>query len=189
VIDAQVSTYFVAARALGFDVSACLYDVLGKPTIKPRAIPLTDADGVKIVLDAAAARVRTKDGKKYRETADAEQGFVLQTRPETPEEYRARLRADIASAPEAYYQRGEVVRLEEEERDAAFDVWQIGREIRDAQLAGRWPRNPDACIRYGRQCDYWPACSRTASLDDPAAFRRRERAHSELTMGAADAKA
>jgi hypothetical protein len=34
-IDSQVSTYFTGARALGHEVTACLYDVVRKPTIKP----------------------------------------------------------------------------------------------------------------------------------------------------------
>jgi len=141
---------------------------------------VVDADGVKVVRDATGARVRTKDGKKWRETADTAQRFVLETRAETAEEYRLRLRASIAEAPDRYYSRGTIVRLAEEERDAGFDAWHTAREIREAELADRWPRNSDACVRYNRTCDFFPVCTREATLEDPALYRRKESSHEEL---------
>lgn len=184
-MDGQVSTYFAGAAALGHEAAACLYDVIGKPTIRPASVPLTDASGVKIVNDAAGNRVRTKDGKKWRETGDTAQGYVLQTRPETTDEFRARLAASIAESPERYYQRGEVVRLEDEIAAHAFDVWQLGRILRESQLAQRAPKNPDACIAYGRTCAFFDVCSGAASLDDPLRFKRLDNIHPELARASA----
>jgi hypothetical protein len=181
-LDPQVSTYYAGARELGYDVAGCVYDVLGKPGLRPSAVPLVDAEGVKIVHDAQGNRVRTKDGKKFRQTGDAELGYVLQTRPETPAEYGERIACAIAAEPDRYYQRGIVVRLEQEERDAMFDRWQTARLIREAELAGRHPRNPDACVRWGRECDFFGVCTGTASLDDQTQFRRVENVHEELTQ-------
>lgn len=180
-MDTQVSTYYAGAKSLGHDVTGCLYDVLRKPAQRPCQVPLKDEDGCKIVLDQAGERVRTKDGKKWRQTGDAELGYVLQTRPETPEEYEQRLTDEVAENPDKYYQRGEVVRLESEEREAAFDTWQLAREIREAELADAHPRNPDACVRFGRLCSFFDVCTGTASLDDAARFRRLENVHSELS--------
>lgn len=179
-LDSQVSVYYEGARSLGHEVTGCLYDVIRKPGIKPSAVPLTDENGVKIVHDASGQRVRTKDGKKWRESGDTAQGYVLQTRQETAEEYRARLREDIASNPDGYYQRGTVVRLEDEQRDAAFDTWQTARLIREAQVAKRHPRNPEACERYSRMCEFFEACCGMASLDDRTKFRKIESKHEEL---------
>ena len=185
-LDGQVSMYFAGARALGFEPDACLYDVVAKPAQRPRQIPLVDEQGVRIVVDQAGERVRTKDGKRWRETADTAAGYVVQTRPETVEEYRARLLDAIAEAPEQFYRRGEVVRLADEESDAAHDVWQTARAMREAELAGRAPRNVDACERYGSFCQFFDACTNTASLDDPIRFRRAERAHEELATNATE---
>jgi hypothetical protein len=148
-IDAQVSTYFVGARSLGHDVAGCIYDVLRKPALR------------RLLATPEECRRYTKAGEMYKNQREQD---------ETLAEYRARLMADVAARPEEYFTRGEVVRLEEEEMDAAYDVWQIGRVIRESQLTHRWPRNPDACERYGRMCDYWPICSRVASIDDLALF-------------------
>jgi hypothetical protein len=184
VIDPQISTYFAGGKAYGYEIAECIYDVIGKPGLRPSAVPLTDELGNKIVLDANGERVRTKQGK-WRQTGDAAEGYVLQTRPETPDEFRERLTAHIAENPERYYQRDKVVRLEAEELDAAHDAWATARLIREAELANRWPRNPDACVRYGRTCSYFGVCTGTASLDDITLFRRTDNVHEELSSEAA----
>jgi hypothetical protein len=159
-IDSQISNYYAGARALGYDVTGCLYDVLGKPTIKPyKATPEAD-------------RKFTKAGALYANQRETD---------ETPDEFRARLREKIAADPMHFFQRGEVVRLEDEEVEAAFDVWQIGKALLEAQNANRWPRNADACVRFGQTCSFFDVCTRTASLDDPSLFQRKA-AHSELTV-------
>ena len=180
-LDAQVSTYYTGAKALGYDVQGCLYDVIRKPLLRQSAVPLTDDDGLKIVLDRDGQRVMNKDGKKWRQTGDIDMGYVLQTRPETVDEYRARLIKDIADNPDKYFARGEVMRLEEDMKDAAADTWQISQQIREAEKLQRYPRNPGACTEWNRTCEYFGVCTRSASLDDPYQFRKMERTHEELS--------
>lgn len=180
-LNTQASGYISAARELGFGEpwGAC-WDVLGKPAQRPLGEPIVE-DGAKVVLDAAGQRVRTKDGKKWRETGDSKEGYVLQTRPETIDEYRARVREAICNEPDRYFQRGDVVRLLEEEREAMFDAWQTAANIREARRLGRHPRNPDACVRYGSTCSYFGVCTGETVLDDPLRFRLVENVHEELT--------
>jgi len=185
-LNSQVATYYAGARALGVEPEVCVYDVLRKPAQRPSQVALKDDDGVKIVLDANGERVRTKDGKKWRQTADSELGLVLQTRPETAEEYEARLTEEIAASPEKYYQRGEIVRLEQEERDYAQDVWALTQAMREAERTNAWVRNTDSCQRFGNSmCPFWAVCSGTASLDDASHYTRVEHVHQELTADAA----
>jgi len=179
-MDTQISTYYAGAKSLGHEVTGCLYDVIRKPALRPSQVPIKDEDGCKIVLDSAGERVRTKDGKKWRQTGDTELGYVLQTRLETAEEYEQRLTEEVAGNPDKYYQRGTVVRLEHEEREAQLDAWQLAREIREAELADAHPRNPDACQRFGRMCGFFDVCSGTASLDDESRFLRVSNVHPEL---------
>jgi hypothetical protein len=179
-LNSQVSTYYAGARALGVEPRTCTYDVVKKPVIKPLNIPLLDEDGVKIVHDVDGERVRTKDGKKWRETGDSKLGYVLQTRQETPDEYGERLLANIVANPDFYYQRGEVVRLAEEELDSAEDMWTHADTMLVDTADNRFPRNPDACRRYSSLCPYFEVCSNEASLDDESKFRRVESMHEEL---------
>ena len=176
----QLSTYMALARSLGYEPRKILYDVLGKPGIRPSGVPIIE-DGAKVVLDANGVRVRTKDGKKWRETASAADGYVLQTRPETVDEFRERLRAVIVEKVDELFRRADVVRLADEERDAAFDSWQTAANVREGRNAGRFPRNSDACIRYGSPCTFLPVCANETSLDDPTRYRRVENVHEELS--------
>lgn len=179
-MDGQVSGYLEGTKALGFQCEGALYDVLKKPALRPCQIPLLDEQGVKIVLDAAGQRVKTKDGKKFRETGDAAQGYVLQTRPETPDEYLTRCLAAIAEDPNGYYMRGDVVRLEAESREALWDDWQTAWILRESAKAGRHPRNPGSCMKWGSPCQFWDVCTGAASLSDETRFRKSDHVSPEL---------
>lgn len=164
-MDGQVSVYYVGAAALGFDVEGCLYDVIGKPTIRPlKATPVEERKYTKPTKAEPVSRL-------YANQREAD---------ETPEEFRARLVGDIAANPAAYFQRGEVVRLESEMTDALHDVWQLGRQIRESELAHRAPRNPDACVRFGRTCPFFGVCTGEESLEDNPRFTRST-PHPELS--------
>lgn len=180
ILDPQLSLYLPALRKLGHDPHGCVYDVLRKPDQRPGTVPLLDENGVKIVFDATGQRVRTKDGKKWRQTGDTALGYVLQSRPETPEEYGARCLEAIAEDPAKFYARGVVVRLEADEREAAQDMWSTASLMRDARRLNMYPRNPDACVSWGRECDYLGPCSNTMDLNDPLFFRFEEDIHEEL---------
>ena len=164
-LDGQVSVYYAGAAALGHPVDACLYDVLVKPGLRPlKATPLEK-------------RQFTKDGTLYK---------TQRMTDETPEAYRDRIAEVVAAAPNEYFLRAEVVRLDGEVADAMADVWQTGRTIRENQVTSRAPRNPDACVRYGRTCEFFGVCTGESAAEDPSLFRRRDTAHSELAAAPTD---
>ncbi len=165
-LDSQVSTYMAAARALGYDPRDTLYDAIRKPDLKP----------LKATPEAS---------KKYTKPTKAEPVprlyASMREEDETPEEYRERLRTEIADNPEKYFQRMGIVRLERDDEEHARDVWQTSEMIRFATERDAWPRSPSSCERYGRACDYHDVCSGTASIDDEARFKTKTRQHEELT--------
>jgi hypothetical protein len=156
-LDGQVSVYYAGAAALGYDVQGVLYDVLSKPTFRP--------------LKKSAEVKLKKDGTPYANQRLAD---------ETPAEFEARILEDIAADPSGYFGRAEVVRLEDEMAEALQDVWQFGRMLRENDLRGFYPRNVDACIRFGRPCPFFSVCVGEASLDDRELYRRTESTHPEL---------
>lgn len=91
----------------------------------------------------------------------------------SPEDFERRCVEAICEEPDKYLQRGTIVRLAEEARDAAADLWQTAEQIRAAQLKGRFPRNPDSCFDYERPCDYWGVCSGETDVTDPLVFEAR----------------
>ena len=131
------------------------------------------------------------EARKYTvEKIDKKTGAVLEPsrlyascreHDETPDEYRARIREHIAANPDAYYQRGEVVRLESEMHAYDLETWQQAVQMRDAQRLGIAPRNPEACSRFGSVCSFFDVCSGAASLEDESRFKRLAWAHPELT--------
>jgi hypothetical protein len=158
-LDSQISTYFAGARAVGFDIAECIYDVLGKPSLRPyKATP-------------PESRKYTKEGRLYANQREHD---------ETAQEYKLRLAEHVADNPRRYYQRGTVVRLEQEEVDAAHDAWQTAQAIKDALRLNRWPRNADACRRFGKRCPFFDVCCRIATLDDETRYRKVENVHEEL---------
>jgi hypothetical protein len=166
-LDTQVSGYHVGARLLGHEqVAGVLYDVIGKPGLKPlKATPIDKR------------RYTKREGR-----LDARQRETDETVPE----YQARLLDDIAGAGGGYYARFEVVRLADEEEAAARDTWMVAQAIRDAKRLNRWPRNPGACSKYGgRACEYLPICVGDATENDGTRYRRAETAHEELAQKAA----
>lgn len=159
-MDGQVSDYYAGAEALGYDVAGLLYDVLSKPGQKPlKATPVE-------------SRKYKAGGQLYANQRD---------RDETPDEFRERVRAAILADPAGYFARAEVPRLEAERQEHALDTWQLAGQIREAARTGCWPRNPDACTRWGRSCAFLAVCSGETSIDDPTRYRTREVAHPELS--------
>jgi hypothetical protein len=102
---------------------------------------------------------------------------------ETVEEYKERLRAAIAEEPDKYYQRGLVVRLEQQMAEADAEAWQLGQTLREHHRLQLAPRNTDSCQRYSSTCAYFSLCCGEASADDQTKFKRLDWPHSELTRG------
>lgn len=163
-LDTQVSIYIQGARASGYAVEDCIYSVIRKPGMKPlKATPEGSRKYTKPTKAEPVARLYAN----MRET------------DESPEEYRLRLREDIAGRADRYYARGTIVRLESDEREHAFDMWQSAKMLHEAERSGFAPRNPDACAAFGG-CEYLKVCTGEASLDDDRLFRTAGSAHEEL---------
>lgn len=155
-MDTQLSVYTVAAQAMGFDPSGCIYDVIAKPGIELlRATP-------------AEKRKWTKPVKATREhPAEPSRLYAGQRlADETHEEYRDRLCEHIAAKPEEYYARWLIARLRDELIEAQRDLWNWADAIQRLEETTIAPRNPDSCHRYGRPCEFLGVCEGGASLDD-----------------------
>lgn len=172
-IDGQVSQYYVGGRVLGYDIQCTVYDVLKKLAQRPTQIPIVDENGIKIIHDANGARVMNKDGKTFRQTASTADGYILQTRLETVEEYEARIRAEVMGDLDKYFRRLPVPRLDSDLVEWMGDMWSIGREIAEAKNANRFPKNPRSCDNYGT-CEFFEVCAGRESIDNPYIFKRGE---------------
>lgn len=144
----QVNAYVDASRLTEWDIQTILYDVIRKPQLKQSQIPLLDEDGKKIVKDVAGNRVMLENGKP-RQAGDEKQGWNLETRQETVEEFAVRLRADVLARPEFYFARREVPVLENDLQEYRGLRDAVARQIVEAR------RNQD---RYELPEFAWPRC-------------------------------
>lgn len=168
--NSQVFQYVLAARSLGWDVSTVVYDVVRKPAIEPKTVPLLDNQDRKVVLDLNGQRVFKKDGEP-RESGDKEKGFTLQTRIETPEEFNERLTADTLARPQFYFARREVPILEGDLEQFKVQRLALSKVIlhyraterKLTDRASAWPRHVS---EFGcRGCAYNSFCLQNISVD------------------------
>lgn len=172
-VDGQMANYCLAFNAQGF-----IYDVIKKPTIKLKeSIAQTDPEGNPIFLLPGGELALKKDGSHYK---SCPKGAKAQKRPETVDEYQARIEASITEDPEPWYQWREHPKLEDDMHEARMDLWQQVEMYRACANDGRFPRNSNACVnRYGT-CQYIRVCTDQASIEDDAVFRTKEAVNEEL---------
>lgn len=99
---------------------------------------------------------------------------------ETPEEYGERAMRAMLDEPDRYFQRGTVVRLEDEKLESQVDVWQTAGNIRNAKRLNVFPRNPDSCMQWSRACEYLKICTGQADAEDRLLFEVKPKKHIEL---------
>jgi PD-(D/E)XK nuclease superfamily protein len=169
----QAAGYIRGAEYIGHpDVVGVIYDVIGKPRLRPhKATPEAERKYTQEKLDKKTGAV-LEPSRLYSNQRDTD---------ENAEEYRERVRHHIASNPDHYFQRGLVVRLEEQMVEHDREAWLLAVQIREDRRLGIHPRNPDACQRFGSVCPYFGVCCGEASLDDPTLFRQLAWPHPELS--------
>lgn len=168
-LDGQVGQYFDGGDALHAQgqlpgtIDLVIYDVLGKPKIRPaKATPVED-------------RKYKKDGTLYAAQRETD---------ETAEEFGLRCAEAIAADPAKYIVQYEVHRFATDRAEHQTDVWLLKDQLLAVEglvRKGRTPpKNPDACFKYGSACEFLGVCQGRASLQDPTLFRQAEREHEEL---------
>jgi hypothetical protein len=94
----------------------------------------------------------------------------------------------IAEKPDWYFARQEIPRLDAELESFVEEAIHFDAMIEAALLAGRWPRNTDACRRWGK-CPYFGPCTEhhmPLAQGVPSGFVKIENIHAELTIGQTD---
>lgn len=173
-VDPQISLYALASGR-----NKVFYNVIRKPAIRPKQVPITDGDGVKIVLDDATGQRATNKNGSWKQAAC--EGCTLQTRDETPEEFGVRLATDIRQRPEFYFARREIPILDDHMEEFKREVWQQAKLIRDCQLSGYWFRNVSRTTCSN--CQYAPLCLQSIKVEPgevPSGYVKTE-PHQELS--------
>lgn len=180
-IDPQISHYNLATLQENIPIDGVLYDVSRKPLAalsRRLNIPLLDPDGLKILIwKLSGERVKNKDGSPAQRCPSGQTESVdVKSRLETIEEHGARIREDIQTRPDWYFQRREIARSTAEIQDYQRELWQIAHSINFARKNKIWYKNGNICFRYysTRPCPYWDACTLGIDLLELSAGRLHE---------------
>lgn len=179
-LDPQITYYTQACRDMGIDITGIVYDVVRKPQQRVSQVATLDSAGMKIVIDANGDRVFNKDGKP-RQSPDANQGYTVVGRDETPDEYGERIYADMVAEPESYFGRREVARCDDELAESEAETWGMSQLLLHCKRTGCWSRNPSrfTCT----WCEFNSLCYQGAKVDPdtvPTGFVRLSNPNPEL---------
>lgn len=167
-MDGQTSTYYDGGDANGFHPETMLWDALKKPMIKPaKATPLEER---KFTLEKTVKGV-FQPSRLYANQRDTD---------ESAAEFEARCYQDITDNPHGMLVREEIARLQSEMDEYRLDLWHLQKMMRESEISGRAPRNPDACDLYHRPCEYVDVCAGIATLEDETKYRKLSSPHAEL---------
>lgn len=160
-IDCQVSMYGLALWQSGMKIDGTVYDVVRKPTIRPKELAKgsakkPDCENLGTLIEIEQ-RGTYFGGQVPGDTMEAiRNGWTTR---ETPLLYRYRLIDDIIARPANYYQRRIVPRLDADLWEWSRELWDVSQEMKNATNQNRHYRNSEACIAYGRPCEYLTLCS------------------------------
>lgn len=169
-IDSQVSGYALANWQSGRKLDGTLYDVIRKPTIRPKKLAKSDAQVI----------VKTQQYCGYDVSPQTVNGIIDgSVVEENAELYQIRLVADISERPDWYFQRRSISRMDAELVEYAQELCDTAREIRDAQLKNRHYRNPGACMLYNSPCEFLSLCS-GHDVPESDAWRKRSTGHTDI---------
>lgn len=166
-IDSQVNEYVLAQWQQGVRPAGTLYDVIKKPTIRPRK--LTKAEVGEIVGSGLYFGFFVPEGTREGVTG----GKIT---AEDPDLFYLRLARDTINEPDKYFQRRPIPRLQGEVLEYAHELWDIGKAMQHARKAGHYYRNTGACMMYGRPCKFLGVCSGHEG-DEVGAWRRNPERH------------
>lgn len=157
-----------------WDISKVIYDVMRKPSIRPKEINEVDKKGIPIVRGLDGKRV-IKKNKELKKTADKKKGESIRSHLETPAKFADRLYNDVKDRPEFYFARKEVSILEGDLVMFRNQRMAIAHRILSARSLQEqferdgirpeeaWPRSVfDQTCNF---CDFKPFCLQNLEVD------------------------
>ena len=165
-IDSQVSLYMLALWLLGRKVSGTLYDVVRKPSIRPRKVTIKEQ------------KVLAAHGTYFDRPVSRECRLLAE---ENTELYETRLTADVLENPTKYFGRRTIQRMDNELMTYAGELWDVAKTMLDARKENRNYRNDGACMNWGSACIYLDVCNSSDSIDADR-WERVDQRHPELDL-------
>jgi len=173
-IDHQISKYLVQCQQHGLHLAGCLYDVVRKPTTRPKLITTQQA--------REAASLGTYLGKAVDPECQA--AIVEQAKSGRPREtlamFAVRVRQIIEADSDSFLARRLIYRVDVELAEYMAEMWAAGQDILAERKRGLWPRNTHACWNWATPCAFLGICSGHDDIESDH-WQRKENVHIELS--------
>lgn len=166
--DSQHQHYELLAWLNGIKFDRIVWDVVRKPTIRPRRLTKAETDALASSGQWHGAAI-SRDGLEE----------TIQHGRESVELFGARLTAEVLNNPARYFARRTVVRSRPELAEYANELFQIGQSMDQARRESSHYRNAAACFQYGTPCEYLEICS-GHDREDSQNWQRSTAIHREL---------
>jgi len=157
VLNTQIDFYFLLACKLGIKIDYILYDVIRIPQLRPlRATP--------------------KNKRQYYKTGDKKGSPRPGTRlkAENPSEFKQRLLAYVTENVYSMYVRKKLFRTQEDIRRTMDDFESLSIQLEVSNGSGAFPRNPNYCYAFNRECEFLPVCTGQTSIDNEQLYQIRK---------------
>lgn len=101
---------------------------------------------------------------------------------ESPDDFETRILAAIEAAPDSFYTRATIVRLENELPKMRGNILDTVKLARLAHVVGIAPMNTGSCDKFGTLCSFFDLCAGRSDIEDTIRWPR-QRPHQELAGG------
>ena len=151
--DTQISHYLLSEWMEGRS-DGVLYDVIRKPTIRPKVVPATQKDS-----EAGTKDEILTNGTYYGfPVTDNDIASVTFGAPETPFLYFARVAHVVMSDPDKYFARRIITRSNSQLVEHAQPLVSVTKDIDIAYKEKRHYKNRASCFMYHRVCPFYDLC-------------------------------
>jgi len=157
VLNTQIDFYFLLAEKLGIKIDYILYDVIRIPQLRPlRATP--------------------KNKRQFYKTGDKKGKPRPGTRlkPETPKEFKQRLLDYVVDNVYSMYIRKKIFRTQQDIDRTQTDFHDLAYTMGVCEDIGAYPRNPNYCYAFNRECEFLPVCTGTTDINNEQLYQLRK---------------
>ena len=182
--DQQLSIYSLAAIANGRPLDGTIYDVIRRPSIRPKKIPRGSAAGVHNDDEMGTASEIIVSGTYWGHRCSPEtEAYVTKdvdkTIKENNELFGLRVLYNCLDKPNNHYHRTDLIQRRGELllEETVPALWHIAEEISDARREGKLPRfyqNSGSCYSYSTPCEFLGLCQGVLDIDSDAHWEPRQ---------------
>ena len=182
--DQQLSIYSIAALANGDPIDGTIYDVIRRPSIRPKKIPRGSVAAVHDDEERGTAAEIIVSGTYWGQRCTVETEVhvtenIDKTIQENNELFGLRVLYNCLEKPNNHYHRTDLIKRRGEVllEETVPALWYIAEEISDARREGnlsRFYQNSGSCYSFSTPCEFLGLCQGVLDIDSDSDWEPRK---------------